>query len=72
MSRTASRTKYSIIGDAVNLAARVEQFNKELETETLITEETLYRLPDAQRRIAVPRGEHKVKGRNRAVVVYSI
>ena len=69
---TASRTKYSIIGDAVNLAARVEQLNKELETETLITEETLYRLPDAQRRIAVPRGEHKVKGRNRAVVVYSI
>lgn len=69
---TASRTKYSIIGDAVNLAARVEQLNKELETETLITEETLFRLPDAQRRAAVPRGEHKVKGRDRGVVVYSI
>lgn len=69
---TASRTKYSIIGDAVNLAARVEQLNKELETETLLTEETLFRLPEAQRRNAVPRGEHKVKGRDRAVVVYSI
>jgi adenylate cyclase len=69
---TASRTKYSIIGDAVNLAARVEQLNKELDTETLITEETLIRLPEAQRRAAVPRGEHKVKGRDRAVVVYSL
>jgi adenylate cyclase len=68
----ASRTKYSIIGDTVNVAARVEQLNKSLDTETLITEETLVRLPDAQRRAAVPRGEHKVKGRDRAVVVYSI
>jgi class 3 adenylate cyclase len=68
----ASRTKYSIIGDTVNVAARVEQLNKELGTETLITEETLFRLPDAQRRAAVPRGEHKVKGRDRAVVVYSV
>ncbi len=69
---TASRTKYSIIGDTVNLAARVEQLNKEFGTETLITEETLFRLPDAQRRTAVSRGEHKVKGRDRAVVVYSL
>jgi adenylate cyclase len=69
---TASRTKYSIIGDTVNVAARIEQLNKELETETLITEETLFRLPDARRRAAVPRGEHKVKGRDRGVVVYSV
>ena len=69
---TASRTKYSIIGDTVNVAARVEQLNKELGTETLITEETLFRLPDAQRRAALPRGEHKVKGRDRGVVVYAM
>ena len=69
---TASRTKYSIIGDTVNVAARVEQLNKVLETETLVTEETLFRLPEAQRRAATARGEHKVKGRDRSVVVYSI
>ncbi len=69
---TASRTKYSVIGAAVNLAARVEQLNKELGTETLLTEDTLFRLPQAQRRGAVPRGEHKVKGREHAVVVYSV
>jgi adenylate cyclase len=68
----ASRTKYSIIGDTVNVAARVEQLNKELGTETLITEETLVRLPEPQRRAAAPRGEHKVKGRDRSVVVYSV
>jgi adenylate cyclase len=68
----ASRTKYSIIGDTVNVAARVEQLNKDLGTEMLITEETLYRLPDAQRRTAQARGEHKVHGRDRGVVVYSL
>ncbi len=69
---TASRTKYSVIGAAVNLAARVEQLNKDVGTETLITEDTLFRLPQTQRRSAVPRGEHKVKGRDHAVVVYSL
>ena len=69
---TERRLELGVIGDTVNVAARVEQLNKELGTETLVTEETLIRLPDAQRRTAVPRGEHKVKGRDRSVVVYSL
>lgn len=69
---TMSRTKYSVIGDVVNIASRLEQLNKALNTETLITDETLFRLPEAQRRIAAQRGEHKVKGRDHAVAVYSI
>ena len=43
-----------------------------VERHCLTTEETLFRLPDAQRRTAIPCGEHKVKGRDRAVLVYSI
>ena len=69
---TRNRVKYSVIGDSVNVAARVEQLNKELDTETLFTEDTLIRLSDALRRRTVARGEHAVKGRKRPVVVHSV
>lgn len=69
---TPKREQYSVIGDAVNVAARVEQLNKDLGTDTLITEETLIRLPDALRRGPVPRGEHPIRGRSRSVTVYSL
>lgn len=67
-----SRAKYAVIGDSVNVAARVEQLNKELETETLLTEDTLIRVPELLRRRTVPRGEHKIRGRERTVIVHSI
>lgn len=69
---TPSREQYSVIGDAVNVTARVERLNKDLGTDTLITEETVIRLPDALRRAAVPRGEHQIRGRSHSVTVYSI
>lgn len=69
---TRSRVKYSVIGDSVNVAARIEQLNKELGTETLLTEETLIRLPEALRSMATSLGEHVVRGRNRTVAVHSI
>ena len=56
----------------MNVAARLEQLNKDLGTDTLITEETLIRLPDALRRQAVPRGEHPIRGRAHTVTVYAI
>jgi adenylate cyclase len=67
-----SRAKYAVIGDSVNVAARVEQLNKELETETLLTQETLIRIPNLLRLRTVPRGEHKIRGRSQTVTVHSI
>jgi adenylate cyclase len=69
---TPSREQYSVIGDSVNVAARVEQLNKELGTDTLVTEETLIRLPDGLRCQAKARGEHQIRGRTHLVTLYEV
>ncbi|MBX3023645.1 HAMP domain-containing protein [bacterium] len=69
---TPRREQYSVIGDSVNVTARVEELNKTLGTDTLMTEDTLIRLPDALRCQAVPRGEQPIRGRVHTVVVHSI
>jgi adenylate cyclase len=61
---------YTVIGDAVNLGARLESLNKEHGSRILISESTRAALtrPVATRAI----GEVTVKGRTRPVVVYEV
>lgn len=64
------REAYTLTGDVVNVAARLEVLNKELGTTILLSADTLSAAGDRWR--AVDRGEHRVKGRHRAIRVFSV
>ncbi len=62
------RINYTVYGDAVNLAARLEQLNKERGTLVLMSESTVDLLSD---KIAVePLGELVIRGRSNLVRVF--
>jgi adenylate cyclase len=61
---------YTVIGDAVNLGARLESLNKQYSTRIIISQATREALPD---RYAVrPLGDVVVKGKTRPVAIYEV
>jgi class 3 adenylate cyclase len=66
---SAGRLSYTVHGNAVNLAARLEQMNKDYGTRVLLTEKTAERCPGfALRRV----GEATIRGYAEPVTLYTV
>jgi len=66
----AHKLDYTVIGDGVNLASRLESANKEFHTGIIISEFTLAKLGDRFDVRAL--GDVKVKGKERPVAIYEL
>ncbi len=68
----ASRMKYCVMGDTVNVASRLENMNKDFSTNILVSDQVKIRLPAEVSATFIDRGILKVRGRLQSIGAFSL